>query len=491
MSMPSNVKSKSAPHLDILLQDCNEVSAYGGAVLVDAIARDSGLWDHIRDLSSSLDHRSDTSRGNTPEVLIAQILTSFATGGFSIEDAGRLAQDPALGKLIGLDSMADASTLNLWLNRQTEQGVEALWEINRKLLAWVFKQLPKSTLCPNGKAEVFFDGTEIEVEGKCFEKTAINYDGNRAYSWQTLWLNGKWILGAKLDAGNEDVSKHLRPLLLETKDLWHPYAETGEAHFFADSGSSAGKYLTIVDHYNWSWTISYNKWTDKLDNLSAALPESDWGPQIAAVSRKGEDILEQHSFVRHQPGEDCIKGHDFAVVRYQAATGGELLYRYAYVACGQASKVATPVTDPAASAATFAYHKTKGAHEHVFSNILSDLDLHHPPCKRFLSNEAWYALGAIANNLLRAVQALALPEDKQAMRLRSIIRECVVIPVRLTKHAGRSAVKVFITRSLQKWASEVLEKVWPKRARGGQIRNTAVKPDRWSRRKKRGVATTT
>jgi hypothetical protein len=168
--MPSNVKSKSAPHLDILLQDCDEVSAYGGAVLVDAIARDCGLWDHVRELSAALDHRSDPSRGNKPEVLIAQILTSFATGGFSIEDAGRLAHDPALGKLIGLDSMADASTLNLWLNRQTEQGVAALWEINRKLLAWVFKQLPKSTLCPNGKAEVFFDGTESRSRASVLKK---------------------------------------------------------------------------------------------------------------------------------------------------------------------------------------------------------------------------------------------------------------------------------------------------------------------------------
>lgn len=478
--MPSSTFSKKNSYLDYVIQDCKDVSSYGGAVLVDAIARDAGLFESISE-ASQLDHRTDKSRGFKPEAIISQLLTSFATGGISIADAGRLAQDKALGKLIGLDRMADEATLTIWLNRQTTASVKALWEINRKLLEWTFAQLPRETLCPNGKAEVFFDGTEIEVHGKTFEKTAKNYDGNITYSWQTLWLNGKWLLGATLDSGNVDVSQHLRPLLLETKELWHPFAETGEAHFFADSGSSAGKYLTIVSQYNWSWSISYNKWTNKLDELCTDLPSTDWGEKIPATSRKGEAIIEEHTWLRHQPGEDCLRGHDFAAVRYQAAEGGELLYRYAYVACGQANQAPAPVTKPAEAQATFAWHKTKGAHEHVFTNILSDLDLHHPPCKKFEANEVWYALGAIANNLLRAVQALTMAPDLQTMRLRSIIRHFLTIPVRVTKHAGRSEVKLFLPKTVQKWAAEMLAKVWPKRARGGQIRNVPVGADRWSK----------
>jgi hypothetical protein len=483
--MPSNTFSKATSHLDFVIQDSDDVSTYGGAVLIDAIARDAGIYEAIAKMPS-LDHRSDKSRGFKPEAIISQILTSFATGGISIADAGRLAQDKALGKLIGLDRMADEATLNIWLKRQTPESVAALWELNRQLLTWTFAQLPKAALCPKaGKAEVFFDGTEIEVHGKKFEKTAINYDGNLTYSWQTLWLNGKWILGGVLDSGNVDVSQHLRPLLLETKALWHPFAETGEAHFFADSGSSAGKYLTIVAQYNWSWSISYNKWTSKLEQLSDALPATDWGEKIPATSRKGEAILEEHSWVRHQPGEDCLTGHDFAAVRYQAADGCDLIYRYAFVVCGQANKAPAPVTKPAEALATFDLHKTKGAHEHVFTNILSDLDLHHPPCMKFDANAAWYALGAIANNLLRATQALTMAAEHQNMRLRSIIRHYLTIPVRVTKHAGRSEVKLFLPKTIQKWAAEMLAKVWPKRERGGQVRNVPLAPDRWSRVKEK------
>ena len=35
--------------------------------------------------------------------------------------------------------------------------------------------------------ELFFDDTEIEVAGHQFEGARINYEGNRALSWQDLY----------------------------------------------------------------------------------------------------------------------------------------------------------------------------------------------------------------------------------------------------------------------------------------------------------------
>jgi Transposase DDE domain group 1 len=471
--MPSNIATKNQTHLDFVTQAADDVSAFGGAVVIDAIARDSGLWDNFAAAQAKIEHRTDTSRGSTPQAIVSQILFGFATGAVSLAGAGRLRLDTALGKLVGLEKMADADTIGKWLGRQTEESVAAVWEINRRFVDWAWKQLPKESLLgKQGRLACFFDDSQVEVEGRCFEGAVVNYEGKRSYSFQTLWLGQKWIVAGRLDEGSVDCSGHLREILLESKSLWHPYAEAGQAHFYADSGSSAGKYLTIVAQYGWSWSISYNKWTGKLEELAGG--EKSWGEKAPAVGRKGEAIEEEHTWLRHQPGEDCVTGHDFATVRYRAAEGGELLYRYAYVVCGQAGKALAPVTKPAEARAVFAQHKMKGEMEHGFSNLLGDLDLHHPPCMGLQANAMWYALGALANNLLRATQALAMPEDQQDMRLRSIIRFWVTTPVKITQHSGRRSARVYVTQGLLRFWSELLAKVWPKRARGGQVANRPI-----------------
>src|ERR1035437_8457390 len=64
--------------------------------------------------------------------------------------------------------------------------------------------------------------------------------------------------------GAPDVSQHLGVLLDEHQHRWQGRAN----YFYADSGSSAGKFLNRIELGEFSrWSVSYNKWTDKLDRL--------------------------------------------------------------------------------------------------------------------------------------------------------------------------------------------------------------------------------
>lgn len=462
MSRP--VFSKISSHVDIALQTAEDVTAHGGAVLIDALARDFGLWQRIKAVPQ-LDHRTDKSRGFSPEVIVAQIVLSFCTGGINIEDAGRLAGDSALGQLVGLPRMADASTINLWLNRQTREGSDALWKIIREFLQWVIARAPKERLLHKGKLDNFFDDTQIEVDGHHFENTAKNYEGDISYSWQTFWT-GPFIAAARMDKGSVEPSAHLAFLLDDAKPIWEPFAKKGDAHFYADSGSSAGKYLNKIDQRGWGWTVSYNKWTGPLDKLAEATPDNQWSGAVNAIDRKGEAIIEQHTWLRHQPGEECERGQDFTCVRYRAADGSELLWRYAYIACGQPGGRAAPTHRPEEARKVFPLHHHKGELEHGFTNLLSDLDLHHPPCSRFAANEMWYTLGALAHNLLRAVQILHMEPDQQAHRLRQVIRWWMTVPVKLSRHAHRTCARYFVPKASLTWWRVMLEKIWPRRARG-------------------------
>ncbi|HEY9174643.1 MAG TPA: hypothetical protein VI136_20345, partial [Verrucomicrobiae bacterium] len=45
------------------------------------------------------------------------------------------------------------------------------------------------------RAEGFFDDTQIEVHGPSFEGAKLNYNADRALSWQTFWF-GPFLLAA-------------------------------------------------------------------------------------------------------------------------------------------------------------------------------------------------------------------------------------------------------------------------------------------------------
>lgn len=378
-------------------------------------------------------------------------------------DAERLGQYPALLQLLGMDKCADASTLGQWLRGQSRQSLHELQAINRDLVAWTLKKADPKRVRREGRLECFFDDTQIELSGRYFEGSEINYNGDRAYSWQTMWV-GPFLADQILDAGNTDVSAHLPELLADTERLWGDDALMGTAHFYADSGSSAGKYLNVVAAHRWSWSISYNKWTEVLGRLAAELPEEDWSEAREATGRKGQAIIEQHGWLRHLPGEECKEAQDFAVVRYRDKDG-LLIWNYAFVVCGGPHhKQATH--KPETAALVFARHKLKGACELGFGELLSDLDLHHPPCQSLIANQVFYALATLAYNLMQAFRVLYLADAEQGMRVRSLIRHIISVPVKLVRHANRLKARLIPPPAWLRWWELFLKKVLPKRSPG-------------------------
>ena len=123
-----------------------------------------------------------------------------------------------------------------------------------------------------GMLEAFFDDTQIEVAGRRFEGAKINYDGNLALSWQMLWVGpflADAIMGSPAQqkeaaasaAHGQDVSAWLPTMLEANRGLWQDVP----SYLYADSASSAGKYLESIDAHFTRWSVSYNKWTGPLE----------------------------------------------------------------------------------------------------------------------------------------------------------------------------------------------------------------------------------
>ena len=82
-------------------------------------------------------------------------------------------------------------------------------------------------------------------------------------------------------------------------------------------------------------------------------------------------------------------------------------------------------------------HRGKQGQENAFKGPLIEMDLHHPPCRRFAANQAFYACGQIAQLLLMAMQYQWLPEPARKHGLRPLIRYLMRSVARLVKTGRR------------------------------------------------------
>lgn len=436
--------SKRKTKLHIQLTNSDQATAHGGQVLIDALCRRFDLWKRLHD-QPALEVRKRTASGFSPVAIVAQLLFTFTSGGASLADAERVGKDRVLMGLLGLDKGADQTTLGEWLRAPGKEGVLALHRINAELVDWASQQAKPARWLHAGQAEIFFDDTQIEVQGHCFEGARINYEGNRALSWQNLWY-GPWLLDGILD-GAGDVSEHLPVLLDEHQHRWQDH----DNYFYADSGSSAGKYLNRIEQAGFRrWSITYNKWTDKLDSLAAELPQSQWS------APPGQDQPpEQYAWVKHQAGE-CQQVQKFATLRWKP--DGDLMWRYAYRVC-QAGDKDTPQ-------AVFERHRLKGAKEQGFSEVLGTLDLHHPPCADLMANQVFYAIGMLAYNILVTLKILDLPDDAQSWRIHSLIRYLLTVPVTVSTHARYQKARICIPAGWLRWWRLFMDQWIPKRKAG-------------------------
>lgn len=409
------------PRIEVEFRSLEQATAKGGVFAIKAFAQECGLWERIAS-EPALEARKDRSKGYDPKVYVATFLFGFASGGASMADFEKLNDEDGLKRFLGIKRFPDESTLGQWLRGIGDAGAQALMRINRDFIAWALQRIAPERLLHCGQLELFFDDTQLEVTGKCFECAAVNYAGEKTLSWQTQWV-GPFLAAGQLGPGNRDCSELLPELLEQCKPLVRDY----KTYLYADSGSSAGKYLEALASNVDQFSVSYNKWTDGPERCAKELPESAWSAEQTVRWRDGKKHRAQHAWLRYQP-EGCKQPQLYAVTRHQLEQG-ELFWRYAFICC-------EPEREQSAGLA-IERHQLKGDKERLFSQVLTDLDMHHPPCKSLAANQAFYALGTLAHNLLQAIKLIHLPDHEQPIRIRTLLHVLMLIPVQFKRHARK------------------------------------------------------
>ena len=433
---------KRSPKIQFEFVASRKQSTLGGLPAIEALAQQFGLWEKLRTLPG-LDPRVRTTHGYSPELIVAQLLYSFCSGGASLADAERLNEEPLCRQLARVEAFADQTQLGEWLRKQSDRSIAAFWKLIADFVEWVIARADAARWTYCGRAEVFFDDTQIEVTGPSFQGAKINYNGQLALSWQTLWF-GPFLLDGELGSP-ADVSGALPAMLDRNQSFW----KERPSDFLADSGSSSAEYLQAIDQAGFThWSVSYNKWTSVPERAAQALPESAWSAQSKIRWRNGVEVSEQYTGLRHTPAESQFT-FPLATARWKKE--GEMFWRYAFVAHDSKR------TDPAA---IMARHRLKGAKEQLFKEVLRGLDLHHPPCQKLNANRMFYAIAALAYNLIKAVQLLCLPEDCQTWTVPTLLKQMVRLPATLVKHARQLVARVEVAASWLRWWSNWQERWW-------------------------------
>lgn len=403
---------------------------HAGLVAVEAMARRFDLWKKVRQISC-LDPRTDRKRGYSPEVILGQLIYALCSGGGCLSDSEALNDDPLARELFGVGKFADQSQVGEWLRAQSDKSVAALRQLLHEFVMWVWQQADPRRLLHGGAREVFFDDTQLEVSGKKFEGAALNYNGDVALSWQTLWVGP--LLTDSHVGRPKDVSDQLLPMLERHRALWKGHA----AHFYADSGSSAGTYLNAIAAEGWHYTVSYNRWTGPLERTAQGLPAWSW-------EENGDT---HHAFLRHQP-EGRGGPQLFAVSRWRDG----LFDRYGFIACDNAQTDAARVGER---------HHLKGGKEQLFGEVLNGLDLHRPPCSALIANQIYYLIAALAYDLMVAIRLLDLNDECQGWRIKTLMKKLVLLPGRLGRRSRQWVARVLVPGAWLGWWQRWAQRVWP------------------------------
>ena len=424
---------KRSPKLRFQFVPSPKQSTLGGLPALEALAQQFDLWHKVRRLPG-LDSRTRTSHGYSPELIVAQIRCCFWTGGASLADAERLNDEPLARQLARVAKFADQTQLGEWVRARSDESIAAGWGLIAEFIEWVRARAAAARWTYAGRAEACFDDTQIEVHDPSFEGAKITYNGDLALSWQTFWF-GPFLLAGEL-ASPGDVSAALSPWLKQHKQFWQQRA----CAFLADSRSSSAAQLKDINAAGFThWSVSYNQWTTGPERAAGALPDNAWTEAEKTRWRDGSEVTEPHAGIRHTTAESEFP-FTLAVARWKQDE--DLFWRYGFVAHEGRR------TD---AGAVRARPRLKGGKEQLFKEVLRGLDLHHPPCESLVANRMFYALGARAYNLMKAVQLLCLPDECPSWTGPTLRRQLVRLPAVLVRHARRLVARVEVAVSWLGW----------------------------------------
>lgn len=447
------------------------VTSFGGLVMAERMAGRLRLWKTLQGL---LPHR----RGYDWLSILKSTMMGLLSGAQGTYASEPLRHEPALLKLLSLGGAPEEVTLwralkDLGDHQRDEKRLPALQAIvARRML----EKMTRPELLLEGLfVPVFADGTLLEGSGRR-EGTKVISGKGKGLMWSAVFV-GPALAAQRLAGKGQGEQACIRTMLPQVRRrVLRPLGLVRQALVLADSLHGDGPTLDLIEGEGLSYVIGANK----LKATAATLAEQQdhaWR-DTGARPGLGWDASAVCSCWIHCP--DWPEKRLLVGRRFRRE--GEFIWNYAGVMTNLVERDVAPMLKRGLrfAEAIWRLYDAKAGMETLLADGLSDLGLHHPPCRQLVRNEGFYAVAALAWLLATAVDRIGgagepqrgqtLRRDGQPrrrptpsrMRLWRLRRELFTVPARVVRHA-RELVIDFL--GLDEGTRQKIEHYWGRIAR--------------------------
>ena len=403
----------SKPKIEIDFTD-DKLTSTAGLVFVSALSKRLGLAEGI----AKNVRVKKRQRGCSDHQMLMSLIYSFCSGNGHLSDIDALSCDTPVCRVVGIDRLPNSRRLGEYLATFTQMGLLGLLQVSRDVSRQVIPQVIDDHVSRLSYVPVFMDGSALEVSGRLFEGAKKGYNGEYQYWLHSVFVGGVWVSGRLNEGGvgvtlgwQEQLEKDVAPLLDSDVPVWlamdNAYYNKEVIHYCLDQG--------------WDYSVSLTDRCKRRPVLEQVdgLPDQAW-----------QDIGMDESaiFAYHQP-HGWRTRQAYVVIR-RLYEGRQKRLQPAYT-------VILVSTDELPIEELVKRHRAKQGQENAFKGPLIELDLHHPPCRKFIANQAFYLCGQIAQVMLKAVQYQCLPITARKHGIRPIIRYLIRSVAKLTRSGRR------------------------------------------------------
>ncbi len=399
------------PNVEIDFTD-EKLTGHGGWVFLGRLFKELALGERLGEAVGLKRRR----RGASDAQMLLSLVASQVAGGGALSDVDVLREDAVGRTLLGLAEVPDSRRLGEYLSRFTAAEVAALEAVVQSVAREVVPGVVEHEVPSRGYLPVFVDGSAIEVAGRLFEGAAKGYNGQVQYWLHGVFLGGAWAAG-RLHPGGVSVTEGWQGQL-EAVAGW--IGQDIPVWVHVDNAYYSQAFVDFCHARGWDYSVSVTHEGFRRPVLESIedLPETAW---------TDIGLGEQATLTWYRP--QGWREHPYVVIRRtHDGPQGRLQPAYTVILVSRAD---LPLEE------LVRRHRQKQGQENAFKGPLIDLDLHHPPCRAFHANQAYYLCGQLAQLLLRMLQYRLLPVQARHHGIRPIIRHLIRAAARLVRSARR------------------------------------------------------
>lgn len=299
--------------------------------------------------------------------------------------------------------------------RASAVSLEAMAGLTGAVARACLRALPQRIVKACGFWIRFGDGTNLEVEGHCFDAARRGPEGKKQLRTVDVRL-GPITIAEDLGEGNRDEGKTLPLVLRQAEPLTREIVGVGRVLDLLDSAYFEKAVMEELGRNpSWRFIVGANEQRVKLTAMAEEQPEAIWQETGGDAGRGWR--RSQVCVFAHQP-EGWPERVTIVARRWEKAEELPGLWDYAFVGTNLTAEdlPKSRVKKHGYGPAVWRLYDIKQGCENHFKTPLIDFGLHHPPSSRLGLNQVYYALATVAVNVAMVIRYRVMPGKDRGMR---------------------------------------------------------------------------